>query len=301
MKKFLLVVCLINCALGMAVAQELNCQVTVLTPQIQSSDKRIYTTLQTAIFEFMNNTKWTEDKFKNQERIDCSMTITVTERISNDEFKGNIQVQANRPIFKSSYSSPVFNFRDDDFQFRYLEYQTIEFNQSGTNNPNLVAALSFYAYMILGIDYDTFSPMGGSLYFQKAQTIVANSQNLPEKGWRAFEGTRNRYWLSENFNNPIFKPVRQLLYDYHRKGLDIMADKKDDAVGIIAESIKNLEPVYREKPGSFLMQALFVAKADEIVNIFSQAAPDAKARVINTLNEIDPANGSKYQQIMKGN
>lgn len=301
MKKFLLVVCLINCALGMAVAQELNCQVTVLTPQIQSSDKRIYTTLQTAIFEFMNNTKWTEDKFKNQERIECSMTITVTERTSNDEFKGNIQVQANRPIFKSSYSSPVFNFRDDDFQFRYLEYQTIEFNQSGTNNPNLVAALSFYAYMILGIDYDTFSPMGGSLYFQKAQTIVANSQNLPEKGWRAFEGTRNRYWLSENFNNPIFKPVRQLLYDYHRKGLDIMADKKDDAVGIIAESIKNLEPVYREKPGSFLMQALFVAKADEIVNIFSQAAPDAKARVMNTLNEIDPANGSKYQQIMKGN
>lgn len=298
MKKLLIILCILHFAQFAANAQELNCQVTVLTPQIQSSDKRIYTTLQTAIFEFMNNTKWTSDKYINQERIECSMQITINERISNDEFKGTIQVQANRPIFKSSYNSPIFNFRDDDFQFNYLEYQNIEYNQSGTN-PNLVAVLSFYANIILGIDYDTFSPMGGSIYFQKAQNIAANSTNLPEKGWKAFEGTRNRYWLAENFNNPIFKPIRQLLYDYHRKGLDIMTEKKDDAVNMIAESIKNLEPVYRDKPGSFLMQSLFVAKADEIVNIFSQAFPDVKARVINTLNQIDPANGSKYQQIMR--
>ena len=180
----------------------------------------------------------------------------------------------------------------------YLEYQTLEFVPSASN-PNLISVLSFYANIILGIDYDTFAPMGGGIYFQKAQSIVANSQNLPETGWKAFEGTRNRYWLAENLTNPIFKPIRQLFYDYHRKGLDIMADKKDDAVNVIAESIKSLEQVHRDKPGSFLMQTLFTAKSDEIVNIFSQAFPDVKTRLVNTLNEIDPANGSKYQQIMK--
>jgi len=297
-KKILFTFCILHVAFNISPAQELNCQVNVLTPQIQSSDKRIYTTLQTAIFEFMNNTKWTNDKYLKQERIECSMQITISERVSNDEFTASIQVQSNRPILKTSYNSPVFNFKDDDFDFRYLEYQTLEYNQSGSN-PNLIAVLAFYANIILGIDYDTFAPMGGGIYFQKAQSISANSQNLPEQGWKAFEGTRNRYWLAENFTNPIFKPVRQLLFDYHRKGLDIMADKKDDAVSTIAESIKNLEPVYREKPGSFLMQVLFTAKADEIVNIFSQAFPDVKSRIVNTLNEIDPANGTKYQQIMK--
>lgn len=282
-----------------ASAQELNCQVTVLSPQIQSSDKRVFTTLETAIFEFMNNTKWTNDKFLNQERIECSMQITINERTSNDEFKGFIQVQANRPILRTSYNSPVFNFKDDDFTFRYLEYQSLEFNQSGSANPNLVSVLAFYAYIILGIDYDTFSEMGGSVYFQKAQNIVANSQNLPERGWKAFENTRNRYWLAENLNNPVFKPVRHLLYEYHRNGLDIMTEKKEEAINAIAESIQDLQPLYREKPGSFLMQALFTAKSDEIINLFSQAFPDVKARMVNTLNEIDPANGSKYQQIMK--
>ncbi len=279
-------------------AQELNCQVNILTPQIQSSDKRIYTTLETAIFEFMNNTKWTSDKYDIQERIECSIQITISDRVSNDEFKGSIQVQSSRPILKTSYNSPVFNFKDDDFDFRYLEYQTIEFNASGSN-PNLVSVLAFYANIILGIDNDSFSPMGGGIYFQKAQAIVANSQTLPESGWKAFEGTRNRYWLAENLTNPIFKPIRQFYYDFHRKGLDIMTEKKDDAVNTIAESIKNLEQVHRDKPGSFLMQTVLTSKADEIVNIFSQSFPDVKTRVVNTLNEIDPGNGSKYQAIMK--
>jgi phosphopantothenoylcysteine decarboxylase/phosphopantothenate--cysteine ligase len=279
-------------------AQELNCQVNVLTPQIQSSDKRIYTTLQTAITEFMNNTKWTSDKYLNQERIECNIQITISERVSNDQFKASIQVQSNRPILKTSYSSPVFNFKDDDFDFKYLEYDNLEYNQSGTN-PNLIAVLAFYANIILGIDYDTFSPMAGGIYFQKAQGIVANSQSVPETGWKAFESTRNRYWLAENFNNPIFKPIRQLYYDYHRRGLDIMSEKKDDAINNIADGIKNLEQVHRDKPGSFLMQVFFTSKADEVVNIFSQSFPDVKSRIVNTLNEIDPANGSKYQQIMK--
>lgn len=280
-----------------AVAQELNCTVTVLTPQIQSSDKKIYTTLQTAIYEFMNNTRWTGDEFLNQERIECTMQITINERVSNDEFKGTIQISARRPVYKTSYYSPLLNYNDENFQFRYIEFQTIEFNQTATN-PNLASILAFYAYIIIGMDYDSFSPMGGSAYFQQAQTIVANMQNSPDRGWRAFESTRNRYWLSENLNNPVFKPLRAFNYEFHRQGLDIMSEKKDDAVTNIATSIEALKPLHDDKPGSFLMQTVLYSKSDEIVNIFTGAFPEVKTRMLNVLNEIDPANGTKYQAIM---
>lgn len=280
-----------------SLAQELNCTVTVLTPQIQSSDKKIYTTLQTAIYEFMNNTRWTGDEFSNQERIECTMQITINERVSNDEFKGTIQISARRPVYKTSYYSPLLNYNDENFQFRYIEFQTIEFNQTATN-PNLASVLAFYAYIIIGMDYDSFSPMGGSPYLQQAQTIVANMQNSPDRGWRAFESTRNRYWLSENLNNPVFKPLRSFNYEFHRQGLDIMSEKKDDAVTNIATAIEALKPLHDDKPGSFLMQTVLYSKSDEIVNIFSGAFPEVKTRMLNVLNEIDPANGTKYLAIM---
>lgn len=297
MKKLPLLICLSLLSLSGSFAQELNCTVTVLTPQIQSSDKKIYTTLQTAIFEFMNNTRWTNDQFSNQERIECSMQITINERVSNDEFKGTIQISARRPVYKTSYYTPLLNYNDENFQFRYIEFQTIEFNETATN-PNLASVLAYYAYVILGMDYDSFSPMGGSPFFQKAQTIVSNMQNSPERGWRAFESTRNRYWLSENLNNPLFKPLRSFNYEFHRKGLDIMTEKKDDAISAIATSIEALKPLHNDKPGSFLMQTMLYSKSDEIVSIFSGAFPDVKTRMLNVLNEIDPANGTKYQAIM---
>ncbi|MBA2746095.1 MAG: DUF4835 family protein [Bacteroidota bacterium] len=285
---------------SLAHAQELNCNVTVLTPQIQSSDKKIYTTLQTAIYEFMNNTRWTDDQFTNQERIECSIQINISERISNDEFKGTIQVQSRRPVYKTSYYSPLLNINDENFQFRYIEFQTIEFNESGSNS-SLSAILAFYAYLIIGVDYDTFSPLGGSPFLQRTQTIVANQQNSPERGWRAFESDRNRYWLAENLNNPVFKPLRELLYNYHRKGLDIMSDQKDESITAIAGSIEGLRALHSDKPGSFLMQTFLFAKADEIINIFSGAYPDVKVKMVNALNEFDPANGTRYQTIMNKN
>jgi len=281
-------------------AQELNCNVTVNSAQIQSSDKKIYTTLQNSIYEFMNNTRWANDQFTNAERIECSIQITISERVSNDDFKASIQVQSRRPVFKTSYYSPMININDESFQFRYIEFQTIEFNESGTN-PSLSAVLAYYAYLIIGLDYDSFSPMGGSFYHQKTQTIVANMQNSPDRGWRAFESTRNRYWMSENMNNPIFKPMREFYYNYHRRALDIMADKNEEAIGIIADAIESLKPMHNDKPGSYLAQTVFFTKADEIVNIFSGAFPDVKPRVLNTLNEVDPANGTKYQNIMNKN
>ena len=300
MKKlfFPLLLCLL--ASNITMAQELNCNVTVLSPQIQSSDKKVFTTLQTAIYEFMNNTRWTNDQYANQERIECSMQINVTERVSSDEFKATIQVQSRRPVYKTSYYSPILSLNDENLQFRYIEFQTLEFNENATN-PNLVAVLAYYAYVILGMDYDTFSPLGGSPYFQKAQTIVSNMQNSPEKGWRAFEGTRNRYWLSENLNNPVFRPARMLMYNYHRKGFDMLSDKKDDAINMMAESIEGLRPVFNDKPGNYLMQSIFFAKSDEIVNVFGGAFPETKTRMINILTEFDPANGTKYQGILNKN
>ncbi len=299
MKKFLfLAVLVFSC--GTILAQELNCNVTVLSPQIQSSDKKVFTTLQTAIYEFMNNTRWTNDQYANQERIECSMQINVTERVSSDDFKATIQVQARRPVYKTSYYSPVLSLNDENLQFRYIEFQTLEFNENATN-PNLVAVLAYYAYIIIGMDYDTFSPLGGTPYFQKAQTIVSNMQNSPEKGWRAFENTRNRYWLSENLNNPVFRPVRMLMYNYHRKGMDMLSDKKDDAINMMAESIEGLRPAFNDQPGNYLMQALFFAKSDEIVNVFGGAFPETKTRMINILTEFDPANGTKYQGILNKN
>jgi hypothetical protein len=245
----------------------------------------------------MNNTRWTNDQFSNQERIECSMQINITERISNDEFKATIQIQSRRPVYKTSYFSPILSLNDENFQFRYIEFQTLEFNENSTN-PNLTAVLAYYAYIIIGLDYDSFSPLGGTPYFQKAQSIVSNMQNSPEKGWKAFEGTRNRYWLSENLNNPVFRPVRNLMYNYHRKGMDILSDKKDDAINIMAEAIEDLRPVFNDKPGNYLMQSMFFAKSDEFVNVFGSGFPETKTRMINTLSEFDPANGTKYQGIL---
>ena len=280
-------------------AQELNCTVSVISPRIQSSDKRIFTTLQTSIMEFVNNTKWTQDKFKNEEKIECSIQIEIVERVSTDEFKATIQVSARRPVYGTSYNSPLLNYKDDDFNFRYVEYQPLEYND-GQVNPNLVMVLAYYAYTIIGFDYDSFSPMGGSPYFAKAQAIVANSANAAEPGWKAFEGLRNRFWLMENINNPIYKPIRQFYYDMHRKGLDMMSKKQDESVRAIATSLEKLRKVHNDKPLSVFMKTLFDAKSDEMVNLFTGAPADVKSTAKQTLSDIDPINTTKYQKITGG-
>jgi hypothetical protein len=245
----------------------------------------------------MNNTRWTNDKFLNQERIECTIQIQITERISNDEFRGSIQVQSRRPVFMTSYHSPLLNVNDESFTFKYVEYQVIEFRNTGTND-NLAAVLAYYAYLIIGMDYESYGKNGGAPYFQKAQNIVADQQNASERGWRAFESTRNRYWITENLNNPVFRPLRSFMYDYHRKGMDILAEKKDDAISTMLDGLEKLKAVRNEQPNSYLMQIFFFAKADELVNVFSMAFPEQKTRAVNLLNELDPANGTKYQAIL---
>lgn len=277
-------------------AQELHCRVQVTHQQIQGTNVKIFETLQTAIYEFLNNKKWTDHIYSNEERIECNVTINLTSQISVDEFQGTIQIQSTRPIFNTSYTSIIFNHMDPNFHIKYVEYQPLEFSES-TNMSNLTSILAYYAYLIIGLDYDTFSSKGGYEYFQKAEKVVNNAQNATEKGWKAFEDLKNRYWLIENLLNDIYSPIRECLYTYHRQGLDQMAEKPQEGRAAIAESLDELKKIHASKPGSFLMQILFTAKADEIVNIFSEAYPDEKVRMVNLLSQIDAANSSKYQKI----
>ena len=288
---------LVYCSIGYS--QELNCQVSILTPQIQASDKTIYDNLQTELRDFLNNRKWTNEEYLNQERIECSIVITISERVSTDEFKASIQIQSRRPVYNSSYNSPMFNHQDNDFSFRYVQDQTIEFDESNINS-NLTAVLGYYAYIIIGLDFDSFSPEGGTPYFAKAQTIANNAQRLSERGWKAFETSRNRYWLVENLLNVSFKPMRNFIYSYHRQGFDKFTDNIADGRSSITENLAELKKVYQDKPNSFLMQVFFTAKADELINLFSQATNDEKNRALQVLTLVDPANTLKYQSITTG-
>jgi len=284
---------------GSAIAQELNCQVSVLTPQLQETNKQIYETMQSQIREFMNSRKWTGDNFENNERIECSITLTINERVNTDNFKATLQVQSRRPVYKSSYNSPMINHQDQEFNFRYVQDQILEFDENSIGT-NLTAGLAYYAYIIIGLDYDSYSPDGGTPYFLKAQTIVSNAQQLNERGWKAFENQHNRFWLVENLLNGQFRPMRTCIYKYHRLGFDKMSTDIDGARATVFEALKSLRPVYDNKPGSFLMQFFFTAKSDEIVSLFKEGTPEEKTQVMQLLNLIDPGNIAKYNTIPTG-
>jgi hypothetical protein len=277
-------------------SQELICDVRVLSNKIQSSDKQKFTTLQTALREFVNNRKWTNDAFKDDERIECSFSITLEQELSTDKYSATLSVQASRPIFNSSYYSPLLNYVDKEVQFRYIEFQTLEFNEN-THISNLTSLISFYCYIIIGLDYITFSPDGGMEYIQKAKNVVNNAQSAPESGWKAFETNKNRYWLAEEILDSKYKDFSEVLYSYHRLGLDNMYDDSEKSRGVITESLEQLKKVKRLNPSAFILQLFFDAKANEITNIYSNAFQDEKARILNLLVELDPSNISKYNKI----
>jgi hypothetical protein len=291
----LIIVCFVTQRL---LAQELRCNISISAAKIQGANKTVFETMQSDLYEFMNNRKWTDHQYAMDERIECTFFINLEEQISSDEFKGSIQVQVRRPVFNSSYETILLNIKDKDFHARYIEYQTLEFNET-SNKDNLTNILAYYAYIVLGMDYDSFSSEGGTEYFQKAQAIVNNSQNAREKGWKAFESERNRYWLVENILNKSYSGFRSCTYQYHRQGLDIMSDKSPEGRGVIAESLKSIQKVFRARPSLYILQVFFDAKSDELVNIFSKSFPDERNRVSVILNECDPSNGTKYEKILK--
>lgn len=280
-------------------AQEFQCAVQVVSPSIQGSNKKVFETLQKAIMEFMNNQKWTDDVFKPEERIDCNIMINVAEMISMDEFKATIQIQARRPVFNSSYHTVLFNHQDQDLHFRYVEFEPLIYNPNNFDS-NLVAVLAYYAYIMLGMDYDSFQPNGGSPYYQQAEQIVSRAQNAVQSGWKSFENQRNRYWLIENILNEYHRPLRSCMYNYHRRGLDRMSEKPEEGRAQILKSIEDLRKVHRQKPGSFYMQVFFTAKADELVKIFEESFSMEKGRAVEVLQEVDPSNNKKYEKLLTG-
>lgn len=298
MKRIHLIFALFIIAQANLFAQELRCNISISSTKIQGANRTMFETMQSDLYEFMNNRKWTDEKYAMDERIECSFFINLDEQISSDEFKGSILVQARRPVFNSSYETILLNIKDNDFHAKYVEYQTLEFNET-SNKDNLTNILAYYAYIILGIDHDSFSPEGGTEFYQKAQIIVNNSQNAIQKGWKSYESERNRYWLVENLLNKSYSGFRSCIYEYHRQGLDVMSDKAPDGRATIAESLKSIQKVFRTRPSLYILQVFFDAKSDELVNIFSKSFPDEKNRVSVILNECDPSNGSKYAKILK--
>jgi hypothetical protein len=282
-------------------AQELQCQVSVSSQQIPGTDKRVFESLQSALYEFMNNRKWTTYNFRSEEKIECTILINITERLSTDEFRGTINLVLRRPVLNTAYNSPLLNTIDKDFQFKYVEFQPLDFNENSFTS-NLTSVLAYYAYIYLAVYFDSFAPDGGTPFFNKAQDIVNAAQNAQEAGWKGFESQRNRYWLVENFLNPSNAGIRDFYYKFHHLGLDLMYEKVDGGRAAITESIDYLKTVYDAKPDLYALQLITDAKRDEFINIFSdqRVPPLEKTNVVNILKEIDPANGSKYQVILNG-
>lgn len=299
MRKTIISLCLIFTALTCN-AQELFCRISVSSQRIQGSTNRtIFNTLQQSLYEFINNTNWTNHVYTQQERIECSIFINITEEINSGEFKGTMQIQSKRPVFSSSYYTTMLNFSDNDIQFKYNEYDKIEFNEN-THTSNLSSLIAYYVYLIIGLDYDSFSPRGGTEYFQKAQKIVTNAQNEIGAGWKAFDGNRrNRYWIVNNILNSRYSNVRSAYHIYHRLGLDRLAERPSEAREQVAQALTEIQKVFRDKPDPYLtyLKLFFDAKADEIVNIYSQGPMPDKVRVYNILAEIDNPNESKYKAI----
>jgi hypothetical protein len=285
-------------------AQELNCNVQISAQRIQGSNRQVFETMQRDIYDFLNNTVWTNHVFSYAERIDCNILINLNEQLSADEFKGTIQIQLRRPVYNTTYNSTMLNFIDNSFQFRYVEFSPLEFDP-GTHRSNLVSVLAYYTYIILGVDYDSFSLLGGTEFYQMAEKIVTNAQNAPEPGWKPYDGSRNRnrYWLVKNILDKQYEPVRQFIYEYNILGLDRMESKINEARTSMVESARLLQDVFRRKPDPYMyfLQVIMEAKSDELINIFTPGFPEEKSRMIQILVEIDPSNKSKYEKINSAN
>ncbi|MBE7178604.1 MAG: DUF4835 family protein [Mucilaginibacter polytrichastri] len=279
-------------------AQDLNARVQVLSPQIQATNKRVFDVLETSVRDFLNNRKWSADPLLPQERIDCNVVIRITNWDNSSAFTCEAQIQSSRPVFNSGYNSTLLNLSDKDFDFNYSEGQIIDYNDQNYQT-NLGSLLAFYAYLIVGFDADTYKPNGGAPYFAKAQTVVNNAQAAGNKGWKASEGLRNRFWLSENVNNKTYASIHNFLYEYHRKGLDLMAENPQRTRKTVIGYFGDLQKIDRQKMGAMLPQVLFSAKADEWAKLIASAEPQDRVKALNVLRTVDPANTSKYESAAK--
>jgi Domain of unknown function (DUF4835) len=284
--------------------QEIQARLTVLANKVSTQvDKKIFQTLQTNLVNFLNNRRWTNDVFQPIEKIQCNFLLNIEQDLGNNVFKGKLTIQAARPVYNTTYDSPIMNFLDDNVIFRYQEFQPIEFNENRVqgNDPaaaNLPAILAYYVNIILGFDYDSYSPRGGDTYFQKAWNIVNNAPEGKDiAGWKSFESQRNRYWLAENLNNNRFALIHDVLYSYYRSGMDVFYGNEDEGRKGIMNSLNFLNAINSENPNSMIMQFFFQGKSTELVKIFSHANADQKSRAKDILSKLDITNAAAYKEL----
>ena len=281
------------------IAQELNCTVTIDASQLntaQIAEKQVFVDMKDAIMQFMNTRKWTNDQFSTSERINCNIVLTLLQSPAIGIFQGTAQIQSSRPVYGTGYESVMMSFIDRELQFNYVQSQPMEFNEN-TFNSNLTSVLGFYAYVILAMDYDSFSKLGGSNLLQRAFTIATTAQDTAERGWKAFEDTRNRYWLIENLLSQQMIPFRESLYTYHRLVLDEFNKDQDKSRAQLIDILTQIKQVNQVKPAAVLINTFFDTKADELISIFSEASPLDKQKAYNLLVEMDPTKTDKYRRI----
>jgi uncharacterized protein DUF4835 len=287
-------------------AQELQAKVTVFAQQVGANvDKTVFTNLQTQLTAFINNRKWTSDVFQPQEKIRCSFILTINSVDADNVFQASLAIQAARPVYDASYQTALINYQDGDVQFKYVQFQQLDFNESrvqGTDalTANLTAIFAYYVDMILGFDYDSFSPKGGDAYFQKAQNVVNNAPEAKGiSGWKSFDGQRNRYWLAENMTNAKYNDVHDIIYSYYREGLDKMYADAETARSSVLDALSSLKDFNQENPNTMIAQFLVQGKAQEYIGVFKNGDPQSRAQASQILSTIDVSNASLYKQEMK--
>ena len=283
-------------------AQELKCNVTINSDQVEGSNKSVFNTLQQSIQEFVNNSQWTNLTFQDKERIECNMLIVV-KQVQDNMYVCEFTCQSRRPVYGTTYTTPILNFKDNNFAFTYQEFDRLDFQQH-TFTSNLTALIAYYCYLIIGHDMDSFSRLGGTPYFQICEDIVnaAQSASLESNemsGWKAFDSNRNRYALINNLMDEAFKEYRQYFYDYHRYGLDEMINNVANGRARIASGIEILDKANKARPATYVINAFLDAKSDELVNIFQEGTEDERTKVYETLVNIDPTRQSTYEQIQQ--
>lgn len=299
-KNAMMLVFVLSCAMISGIqAQEFNFTVKINTQRLQLVDPKVFETLEKTVFDFLNNTQFTDLNLEVGERINCNIQLTIQQEISPTRFKADLAIQASRPVYGSNYETTMINHQDRDVTFDYEQFQPLIFSRNAYND-NLSAILSFYAYFILGMDGDSFSPFGGDPYFKVAQDIVNNvPQNAAaaNPGWRSLDGNRNRYWIVENVLSPRVRPFRQAMYDYHRHGLDVMSSKAVEGRAIMMQALEEIAQVNQVYPNSMIIQMFNQTKGMEVTEIFKGGTPNEKERTINVMTRIDPTNAARYRSV----
>jgi hypothetical protein len=285
-------------------SQELQARLTVMANRVSTQvDKKTFQTLQSALNTFINNRKWTSDNFQPQEKIKCNFLLTIDQDLGNNVFKGTLMVQAARPVYNSTYETSLINLQDADVVFKYIEFQPIEFNENRVqgNDPlaaNLTALMAYYINIILGLDYDSFSPRGGDPYFQKAQFIVNNAPESGQiSGWKAFDGMRNRFKLVEGLVDSRYTLMHDVLYSYYRNGLDQFYENEKNGRSGILNALNYLNTINMENPNSMILQVFFQGKSTELVKIFSKAETNMKVQAREILSRLDITNVNAYKEL----